>query len=389
MNRRAQTTAPIERGRRTLYLHIGFSKTGTSTIQEGLRLNHEALGKAGWLIPRAGTVFEGVDAHHNIALDVRGATEFDAGKGGLDELLAELEHASQPNAIVSTEMFAPTEPHQVAYLGRKLAGYRVVVIVYVRRQDLWLHSMWVELCKFPRKKVLTDDFPAWIDRLLARKAGAVENFFTGIDPWGRVFGVDNVRVRVLERSQVGDNVFYDFLAACDVPERKRFAVPPDKNISPGIKTVEILRSLMQPLTAAFRDAELPYQHRKTMVISGFVNEFAELHGWNRKPAFVLDEVTRRKITIHYEESNRALARKYLGREELFLEEIKAKPITAFDLADLPAAEVLDLFLHVLPHFVDWTARLAASGAAGSVNPDRRPAPGAAQASPRRPPPELS
>lgn len=51
-----------------LILHIGFQKTGTSSLQHFLRINRDALLKQGILYPHAGT--DGKVAHHQLALQM-------------------------------------------------------------------------------------------------------------------------------------------------------------------------------------------------------------------------------------------------------------------------------------------------------------------------------
>ena len=91
---------------KTLYIHPGWSKTGTSALQKSLHQNREALLKNGILYP---VEFQWKDhAHHNFALAFKGnsgpySSEIN-GKQALSILQTEIKNASVPKVLISSEL---------------------------------------------------------------------------------------------------------------------------------------------------------------------------------------------------------------------------------------------------------------------------------------------
>lgn len=133
-----------------IYVHIGTHKTGTTSIQTFLRKQSDALRDSGLYVPRTG-MLEGFPGHHNIGWDLRADPRFDPRLGTFDDLLRELDRASAPAAILSSEdlEYLVDQPALLARFERDLvrAGHEPQYIAYVRRPDAYARSLYHELCK--------------------------------------------------------------------------------------------------------------------------------------------------------------------------------------------------------------------------------------------------
>lgn len=81
---------------KTLYLHIGLHKTGSTSLQSALFENLDILKARGYLLPEAGRNPRAEEKiiHSNISHDIRQARAFAPGAGGLAEVLHEIRTAA-------------------------------------------------------------------------------------------------------------------------------------------------------------------------------------------------------------------------------------------------------------------------------------------------------
>lgn len=107
---------------RTVYLHIGMSKAGSSAIQKALLDNQDVLHQHGFVYPNAG-LYAG--AHYGINEQLL------AGKfPGL--LVDALHEAGNLNPIISCEGFWHLHAREISLLNEALSSCSVKVILYLR-----------------------------------------------------------------------------------------------------------------------------------------------------------------------------------------------------------------------------------------------------------------
>ncbi len=213
--------------KRPLILHIGLSKTGSSSIQHVLAEQRPALRtqgvhlarSPGWanhaLLPAAvvndakilwgyhPATWEGLSPPVRIA---RFRDEFAAEMAGLpDDVTRVVMTAEQIGGVLR-------EPEEVARLADLLAPYfdPVQVVVYIRRQDQHAASAYTE---WLRGGTLRDP---------GLPAGGAEkhpeyDYGGMLDRWAGVFGQDSVTPRIFARDRLVDgDVVADFLALTDI-----------------------------------------------------------------------------------------------------------------------------------------------------------------------------
>jgi hypothetical protein len=210
---------------RQAIIHIGTTKTGTTSIQRVLGRNRAVLPSQGAFYPLSPGPLEHVKLHVMLArrrLDARGlpgAAEPRSGAVGLAEFPANFaeEMAKLPapveRVIFSEERLSMLRAQdEIAALKEFLEPYfdSFKVVVYLRRQDSYLASRYSELLRIgvldgPDNEIATPERLSHYDyqALIAR--------------WAAVFGEDAIIPRLYERgaSKAFDSVD-DFLSVCGI-----------------------------------------------------------------------------------------------------------------------------------------------------------------------------
>ena len=132
----------------TVYLHIGMGKTGTSFLQEFLYANNKIIKKQGYVFPDFGARYEMVrrerNAHFIIAKDDGSFEKTYANAVNKIKSLSE----KFDNIILSDETCWKRENHIKRFFeDMKLLDINVKIVAYLRRQDLYVQSMWAQKIK--------------------------------------------------------------------------------------------------------------------------------------------------------------------------------------------------------------------------------------------------
>ncbi len=335
-----------------IFIHIGFKKTASTAIQRGFFHHYSELLEEGVLYPETGRGF----AHQEIGYLISKDPLVKPRESILVNLAEEIAQSPAQTAVISSEIFCNAPESQI----RKLKSVfseddEFFIVAIIRRQDLWMQSLWSQLFKNART---TDPFETFLADVIEGKDYPDEpiksfyirisnpDFYYWIQPWEKVFGADHVIVRVLEKSQIKENILVDFLDLVGVKDPHRFDVK-QMNISPSAKTLEVLRFFYERV----KWKELTYLRSNGYFLANSMREFAEAHGWNTQKHYTLTREIHDNLARQYEASNALLAQRYFGRDQLFLEPYHNYPITSYDLADLTAAEVLELTGYILHDLV--------------------------------------
>ena len=277
-----------------LVIHAGIHRTGTTSLQRYLAKN------------RAGLAAQGVDY---------------PGEENNHQPLAWALYRGQcgPEAVLALASAAPAGTQQLVLSGEDFAIHRdlgwletvaarvdVRVVFYLRRQDHWLMSWYNQHVKWPfnREKsrmdpqqflAAIDDF-YWID--YARLLGS----------WSEVLGEARVTAAVVEKGQVEDAPG-DFLARLEVARDGLEGDGERVNDSLPVHVLEIARHLgLYELKGA----------RRMKLLNALRAGLAD-----RAPAELVSTVyspeERNRVIDRFDASNRVAARRFLGREALFLE----------------------------------------------------------------------
>ncbi|MDE7433265.1 MAG: hypothetical protein K2N34_15315, partial [Lachnospiraceae bacterium] len=136
----------------TLLVHVGIPKTGTSALQEFLYRNNEPLKEYGWSYPDLKNVIGKADSYF---LEFMNATVLYKAENILDTHSENWIHSwdflrkelTRYNVILSSEMMFTWGKIESFLEEVKREYQNIKVVIYLRRQDLFLESYWAQVVK--------------------------------------------------------------------------------------------------------------------------------------------------------------------------------------------------------------------------------------------------
>lgn len=314
--------------RKTLYLHIGTPKTATSSIQRFCVKNRKVLQSKGYCYPRAirdyDTASRNRNAHFMIGRirckgdrDVPNAEERRVFAEGMEHVHACFEEFD--NVIMSDEglWLASGPARSRPNLWKDLKedadqyGYRIKLIVYLRRQDQFLSSRYNQRVK---NSGLTQTWEEHVKR--APKAlGDVLDYASKLSNMAEVFGRENICVRRFDRAEFyGGSIYADFFQFLGLEITDEYQeLEEDANLAFGGNTFEIMRVINTiPEFDESNRAYMRYLLKQCAAESG--NRYKHtMFSKEEAEAFLLD----------YREGNRQIAEDYIGDgRPLFNYEVK-------------------------------------------------------------------
>lgn len=282
---------------KTLYIHIGGHKTGTSAIQEFLFLNRKRLMNKGYLYPLTGG-----KKHHFIPLGLQNRPFHTNPKELTRSFVKEIQESKQENIVISSEVFEMLHYEEISRLKELITDeFLVKIIFYMRRQDLNIESRYNQLIRASAR--LEKKF----DEYFNDNSFQVLDYYALLLPWRQAFGKENVIVRVYEKEQLPNGLFDDFLNAIGLDLDKTYKIPTE-SINPSLNwdLVEIIR------LCNIHFKEDPNFHRYLL------NALSRIHLKNTIPngkQDLLSPQQRHDIAERFSESNEKVAREYLGRKD--------------------------------------------------------------------------
>ncbi|NEQ55729.1 MAG: hypothetical protein F6K11_37435 [Leptolyngbya sp. SIO3F4] len=282
---------------KSIFLHIGLSKTGSSSIQKTLhrsrklliqqKIDYVPVGFWGW-------------AHHNLAFQVREdsrfhnelkpSKKFKESLGTWQTLQKYLEASTAESFIISSEGFGSLQFNEIAKIFKHLGGYDTKVVIYVRNQ--------LDMASSNYRQILnTHDFP-----LRQHFYHSLENemykFNKVVENWASFVGLENIHIRVFENCV--NDVTNDFLkiigATSLLGKQSAF-----ENVSRDLRTLK----LVQKINAKFPKSNPDYSKQRKESLQACL-EYAEAHGWNDNRSCVFSRRQAKKLLSHFESSNHSL-----------------------------------------------------------------------------------
>ncbi len=299
---------------RTIWLHIGIRKAGSTTIQNFLCKNQRQLDNLGYYYP---TDFSEA-ARESFELGVNGQPQ----NGNLrdfitsptietvDRTIGKINFPENKDVIFSTEDFYLLCKNKklLSYfkhtLDLKAKNHKIKIVVYLRRQDELLESLYRQYMKGRNEvdyifdeKFIEDDEVA--DTL---------KFNNFLDVFGEIFGSENIVVRPFEKEQlIEQNVITDFLKQIGITDKSTLNINVSHNSQFSHEMTEFLR-----LTKNYIP---PYQ----LHLSNYLDLIAPKVAMPKIE--MVDPNVKLKILKEQETNNNNIAKKYLGQERLFIKEM--------------------------------------------------------------------
>lgn len=281
-----------------LYLHIGFHKAGSTTLQAFLNANAAGLAEAGLLYPQIGR--EGrQDAHHALAAGLRPARADSVETARLWHEVRDLALDGASRVLISSEGLDSIDP---APLGPLLDGVPVKVICYLRELPGRMVSVYNQATKNGNS---TLDFDRFYTRELRRPRTPSA---PRLKAYAALFGAENIRIRSLEPGLLeGGELIPDFLAAvglgADAAQRLNLEPAAPENQSAGWRTVELLRSLNAEADTDWLDpAEAEVEVENPASVKGALMRAALAAearlGWTERGRYLSADQIERGVAAH-------------------------------------------------------------------------------------------
>jgi hypothetical protein len=227
---------------KTLYIHIGDAKTGSSTIQQFLTAKRNEHLDLGFDYIRIGLLANQGIAQHELAFAVnKDKVDFHSKKAQLYDKLNELIiNSSCNNFIISSEGFCSLRSiEEVTELKRLLPSQvRVKIIIYLRRPDTWIESWYAQVVKnIPFTSATFDEF-------LSRHQ---EPAFKVLLNYAKIFSCKDILVRAFDnKAFFKNNLISDFCNELGLPIVNEVKLN-DENVSPNSDCIQTLRLLNEKL----------------------------------------------------------------------------------------------------------------------------------------------
>ncbi len=311
---------------KTVFLHIGTAKTGTTALQRFLPENSGILNNLGFDHPIMPFHFprmsDGRNAHFLTLWDdtSKYSSRWNKGFEVIRNDLSEYD-----NIILSDEVLW-AECAREGFLERVCEGFshldaRLKVIVYLRRQDEMAESHWNQMVK--GKLRLTEGFNDFV------KSGRYQESFPldygkGLDAISQYIEKENIIVRAYEKQQYKDgSLFSDFLDCVGLDLTRDYKLPEYViNTRLPENVVEIKRWIN--MADSYRSDDVPNFYREILKSSYSLDKKDDIpqSGEGR-----FSDEERSEFMASFKDSNSYVAREYLNRADgrLFFEETKSLP----------------------------------------------------------------
>ncbi|MCH5299354.1 MAG: hypothetical protein J1E96_06290 [Ruminococcus sp.] len=336
----------------TLYLHIGMPKTGTSYIQNFLRLNNDTLKQKGYVYPDFGIRFGKIGINRNGHFLVSVIRDEDRNRLKKEEKRIENECFDKlfdlldeyPNAILSEESIWNSGERTRGKdfwtnLRNRLNAHdvEIKVIVYLRRQDLFIQSFWAQHVK---ETGLSETIQEYLSGKRFKRLKL--DYYDRLNTISDVIGKENMLVRVYEKNQyIGPEktIISDFLTTVGLEYTDEYVQPPRlSNTSLTGIYLETKRELNKIEGLVERKGYIQDLIKKVVVLNDDVRPISSNEFMTGEEAVALLK--------RYEESNSNVAREYLGREDgkLFFEEQK---ITNDSLPEYTTSDYMNVIAQMI------------------------------------------
>lgn len=318
----------------TVYLCIGTQKTGTTYLQRFMRNNAKALKKQGYCYPKMdelgfGKIYKDRNAHF-LAYLSRGR-DIEQKKRDIQKkrsegykILAAL--AKEYENIVLSDEIIWYQCNKFENFWQELVeefhkiDCEVKVVVYLRRQDQVIQSLWNQRVKgIPG---ITREFSECI------KNGGLDwfsqDYYAQLQKILPYVGKDKLLVRVYERGQFGGEdhtLLSDYLETIGVKLTDDFILE-EQEANYGLTGNFIeLKRIMNGIPE-YQEMD---NFMRTQIVNASVYQ-AALNKEEKTSMFTYDELV--AYMGRFEESNQKVAREFLGREDgvLFHEPLKEGPV---------------------------------------------------------------
>ena len=318
---------------KTLYIHIGTSKTGTTTIQTYCGINREQLKSKGVLFPIMPYHYDRITENRNGHFLY--ATIYENGVRNKEKekqvLKQELDYIvdcfkDYDNVLLSEESIWWATATRRKGLWKYLQehsqqnNYQVKIIVYLRRQDQFMMSRYNQILKTDTGGGTQRFYEYFKD--MNGKYKCVMNYRQRLDYMAKFFPKENIVVKRFDRSYFyNGDLNADFLHILGVEIDDTFAeLPKDENLGISVQSGELKRVLNRLGTMTFAENQKLLQ---------MLNECEELLPKREVSIMTTEHIE--KFMKKFIDDNESIAVDYIGDgKPMFDYNYKKKPVWSYE-----------------------------------------------------------
>lgn len=318
---------------KTLYIHIGTSKTGTTTIQTYCGINREQLKSKGVLFPIMPYHYDRITENRNGHFLYANIYENGVRNKEKEEqvLKQELDYIvdcfkDYDNVLLSEESIWWATATRRKGLWKYLQehsqqnNYQVKIIVYLRRQDQFMMSRYNQILKTDTGGGTQRFYEYFKD--MNGKYKCVMNYRQRLDYMAKFFPKENIVVKRFDRSYFyNGDLNADFLHILGVEIDDTFAeLPKDENLGISVQSGELKRVLNRLGTMTFAENQKILQ---------MLNECEELLPKREVSIMTTEHIE--KFMKKFIDDNESIAVDYIGDgKPMFDYNYKKKPVWSYE-----------------------------------------------------------
>ena len=283
---------------KTIHIHIGNYKTGSTAIQQFIGYNRQRFLETGYYVPTSG--FDG-SAHHELIWALRGEPFARSKEEVYANLNSELATCGYPDILISSEVF---------FNGLSAGAFRealegdvqIRVIAYLRRQDHFLSAFYQQMIKhwnFRKTEKPT------VKELLRGKA---VQYLSSLENWAAVAGEDNIVVRPYEMAQLPNGLIHDFVTQLGRDPGDYRELPAEERINETIHA-----ELIEFLRYANAIEMSKEEHEALVAALTHLSSITKSNAFSKRS--VLSPPDRLAVLEATRAENETIARRWLGRED--------------------------------------------------------------------------
>lgn len=318
---------------KTLYIHIGTSKTGTTTIQTYCGINREQLKSKGVLFPIMPYHYDRITKNRNGHFLYANIYENGVRNKEKEEqvLKQELDYIvdcfkEYDNVLLSEESIWWATATRRKSLWKYLQehsqqnNYQVKIIVYLRRQDQFMMSRYNQILKTDTGGGTQRFYEYFKD--MNGKYKCVMNYRQRLDYMAKFIPKENIVVKRFDRSYFyNGDLNADFLHILGVEIDDTFAeLPKDENLGISVQSGELKRVLNRLGTMTFAENQKILQ---------MLNECEELLPKREVSIMTTEHIE--KFMKKFIDDNESIAVDYIGDgKPMFDYNYKKKPVWSYE-----------------------------------------------------------
>ena len=245
---------------RSVYVHVGLPKTGTTYLQRALWQSRDRLAGRGVLVPGEGTAFHKRAAWDLLGRRARGAEEPEVA-GAWQAMVDEVARAGQDSAVISEEFFVYARPRHIRQLERALSPAELHIVVTARDLGRVIGSAW----QHELTKGHSWSWPDFLDAVRDPSSGPASagvGFWLRYDlkkvlsTWEELVSPERVHVVVVPAAGAAPTVLLQRFAEAVAVDPGLLTPPPDQvNSSIGVTEAEVLRRLNEQLAGRLNERQ--------------------------------------------------------------------------------------------------------------------------------------